>query len=120
MTFVNAGTLGTLEGHRDELVATLTHHNDLLVNSGAASTKSVSPTMHPTPSSLWRCGNPRTRTGARSSTHRYKRKSRPLDRSYLGSSAGSDSTLLDHRCETSSHRQARAVPIADPIRAAAR
>jgi quinol monooxygenase YgiN len=34
MTFVNAGTLGTLEGHRDELVATLTHHNDLLRELG--------------------------------------------------------------------------------------
>ncbi|UDY22591.1 putative quinol monooxygenase [Nocardioides sp. Kera G14] len=34
MTFVNAGTIGTLPGHRDELVATLTRRNDLLRELG--------------------------------------------------------------------------------------
>ena len=34
MTFVNAGTLGTLGGHRDELVATLTQRNELLRELG--------------------------------------------------------------------------------------
>lgn len=34
MTFVNAGTLGTLEGHRDELVVRLTQRNDLLRDLG--------------------------------------------------------------------------------------
>lgn len=34
MTFVNAGTLGTLDGHRDELVATLTQRSDVLRELG--------------------------------------------------------------------------------------
>lgn len=34
MTFVNAGTLGTLEGHRDELVAVLTQRSDVLRELG--------------------------------------------------------------------------------------
>ena len=34
MTFVNAGTLGTVSGHRDELVAILTQHSDLLGELG--------------------------------------------------------------------------------------
>lgn len=34
MTFVHTGTLGTIEGHRDELVATLTQRNDLLRELG--------------------------------------------------------------------------------------
>lgn len=34
MTFVNAGTLGTIPGHRDELVAILTQRNDLLREFG--------------------------------------------------------------------------------------
>jgi hypothetical protein len=36
MTFVNAGTLGTVSGHRDELVATLTQRNDLLREFGCS------------------------------------------------------------------------------------
>jgi hypothetical protein len=36
MTFVNAGTLGTVSGHRDELVATLTQRNDLLRELGCS------------------------------------------------------------------------------------
>lgn len=36
MTFVNAGTLGTIPGHRDELVATLTRRNDLLRELGCS------------------------------------------------------------------------------------
>ena len=34
MTFVNAGTLGTIAGHRDEFVAILTRRNDLLRELG--------------------------------------------------------------------------------------
>ena len=34
MAFVNAGTLGTLPGRRDELVATLTQRSDLLRELG--------------------------------------------------------------------------------------
>jgi quinol monooxygenase YgiN len=34
MTFVNAGTLGTIPGHRDELVRMLTQRNDLLRELG--------------------------------------------------------------------------------------
>ena len=34
MTFVNAGTLGTIAGHRDELVATLTQRNDFMRELG--------------------------------------------------------------------------------------
>jgi quinol monooxygenase YgiN len=34
MTFVHAGTVGTLPGRRDELVATLTQRNDLLRELG--------------------------------------------------------------------------------------
>ena len=34
MTFVNAGTLGAVSGHRDELVAILIQHNDLLRELG--------------------------------------------------------------------------------------
>jgi quinol monooxygenase YgiN len=36
MTFVNAGTLGTVSGRRDELVAILTQHNDLLRELGCS------------------------------------------------------------------------------------
>ena len=36
MTFVNAGTLGTVSGHRDELVAILTQHSDLLGELGCS------------------------------------------------------------------------------------
>ena len=36
MTFVNAGTLGTVSGHRDELVAILTQRNDLLRELGCS------------------------------------------------------------------------------------
>ena len=36
MTFVNAGTLGAVSGHRDELVAILTQHNDLLRELGCS------------------------------------------------------------------------------------
>jgi quinol monooxygenase YgiN len=34
MTFVHAGTVGTLPGRRDELIATLTQRNDLLRELG--------------------------------------------------------------------------------------
>jgi quinol monooxygenase YgiN len=34
MTFVNAGTLGTIAGHREQLVAMLTRRNDLLRELG--------------------------------------------------------------------------------------
>lgn len=34
MTFVNAGTLGTLDGHRDELVATLIKRSNVLRELG--------------------------------------------------------------------------------------
>ncbi|MFT4213128.1 MAG: antibiotic biosynthesis monooxygenase [Microbacterium sp.] len=36
MTFVNAGTLGTLPGRRDELVALLTRRSDLLPQLGCS------------------------------------------------------------------------------------
>ena len=36
MTFVNAGTLGTIPGHRDELVATLTGRNEVLRELGCS------------------------------------------------------------------------------------
>ena len=36
MTFVNAGTLGTVSGHRDELVAILAQRNDLLRELGCS------------------------------------------------------------------------------------
>lgn len=36
MTFVNAGTLGTAPGRRDELVAVLTRRNDLLRELGCS------------------------------------------------------------------------------------
>jgi quinol monooxygenase YgiN len=36
MTFVNAGTLGTIPGHRDDLVAMLTQRNDLLRELGCS------------------------------------------------------------------------------------
>jgi len=36
MTFVNACTLGTISGQRDELVAILTQHNDLLREIGCS------------------------------------------------------------------------------------
>ena len=36
MTFVNAGTLGAVSGHRDDLLAILTQHNDLLRELGCS------------------------------------------------------------------------------------
>jgi quinol monooxygenase YgiN len=36
VTFVNAGTLGTISGHRHELVATLTRRNELLRELGCS------------------------------------------------------------------------------------